>query len=177
MHRREKKPSTSPKHRLSAVTPQFKGLGKRIRGYCNRVILEPIMITFAEPVVLVIHLYGCLLCIFQFLWLESFAVVFTDQYGFDTAQRGLAYLGIVIGAFVTAPPLFWWFATHQASKFDQNGRIVPEERLPPAMVGCLLIPIGLFSFGWTASPTIHWIVPILGSSLMGSAMVLLCVSL
>jgi DHA1 family multidrug resistance protein-like MFS transporter len=33
------------------------------------------------------------------------------------------------------------------------------------MVGCFFIPICLFWFGWTSRPEVHWIVPIIGSSL------------
>lgn len=43
----------------------------------------------------------------------------------------------------------------------------PEYRLPPLMVGAFLIPIGLFWYGWTAQNKTHWIVPIIGTSLIG----------
>jgi hypothetical protein len=37
-----------------------------------------------------------------------------------------------------------------------------EARLYFACVEAILLPIGLFWFGWTARPTIHWVVPSLG---------------
>lgn len=36
----------------------------------------------------------------------------------------------------------------------------------------ILIPIGLFSFGWTVSPSIHWIVPIICSAFFGGGIFL-----
>jgi DHA1 family multidrug resistance protein-like MFS transporter len=34
--------------------------------------------------------------------------------------------------------------------------------LVPALAGSFLLPTGLFIFGWTARPDIHWIVPLIG---------------
>lgn len=43
----------------------------------------------------------------------------------------------------------------------------PEARLPPMVLGALLIPIGLFLYGWTAQYHIHYIVPIIGTATVG----------
>lgn len=39
----------------------------------------------------------------------------------------------------------------------------PEDQLPSVIVGAPLIVIGLFWFGFTTYPWVHWIVPIMGS--------------
>ncbi len=49
-------------------------------------------------------------------------------------------------------------------KFNGNGEIKPEYRLPAACFGSFTIPICLFWFGWSARPDIHWIMPIIGSA-------------
>lgn len=38
-------------------------------------------------------------------------------------------------------------------KFTKNGKVEPEDRLPPMIAGAFLLPIGLFWFAWTSSPT------------------------
>lgn len=43
----------------------------------------------------------------------------------------------------------------------------PEYRLPPLMYGAFFLPIGLFIYGWTAEYGVQWIVPILGTGIMG----------
>jgi hypothetical protein len=48
----------------------------------------------------------------------------------------------------------------------------PELRLPPAMAGSLLVPVGIFWFAWTARASIHWIVPIIGTSVFGIGVLL-----
>lgn len=53
-------------------------------------------------------------------------------------------------------------------KFLQ-GPLTPERRLYFAGIETSLLPVGLFWFGWTARPTIHWLVPTLavGCSTIG----------
>lgn len=44
----------------------------------------------------------------------------------------------------------------------QNGVVAPEERLRMCAIGGCLLPIGLAWFAASTSPSVHWIVPIIG---------------
>jgi len=59
---------------------------------------------------------------------------------------------------------------------DNDGEAPPEARLPPGMIGCVALPIGLFWFAWTNYTSIHWIVPIIGTAPFGFGMVLVFLS-
>ncbi|ETS61526.1 hypothetical protein PaG_04274 [Moesziomyces aphidis] len=48
----------------------------------------------------------------------------------------------------------------------------PEYRLPLCLVGMLILPVGLTTFGWSAANQTHWIVPLVGSFLVGCATIL-----
>lgn len=48
----------------------------------------------------------------------------------------------------------------------------PEFRLPLCLVGMIILPVGLFVFGWTAQGRTHWAFPLLGSFLTGLATIL-----
>jgi len=50
----------------------------------------------------------------------------------------------------------------------KGGKPDPEFRLPSAIAGAALIPVGLFWFGWTSYRGVHWIVPIIGSVFFGT---------
>lgn len=54
-----------------------------------------------------------------------------------------------------------------------GGSSKPEYRLPPLICGSPFIPVGLFIYGWTAqySNKIHWIVPLIGTGLVGIGMI------
>jgi hypothetical protein len=55
---------------------------------------------------------------------------------------------------------------------NEPGGSEPEFRLPPAIVGAPLVTIGLFWFGWTTYPWVHWILPIIGSGIFGAGLLL-----
>jgi len=48
----------------------------------------------------------------------------------------------------------------------------PEYRLPLCLVGMIILPIGLCVFGWTAAAKTHFMLPLLGSFLVGVGSIL-----
>lgn len=60
---------------------------------------------------------------------------------------------------------------------EYDGKAPPEARLPPSIIGSVLLPIGLFWFAWTNAPSIHWIVPIIAGAPFGFGMVLVFLSI
>ena len=56
-----------------------------------------------------------------------------------------------------------WF-----KKFKSNGMDrVPELRCWQGLRGAILVVVGLFWFGYTSQPSMHWIVPVIGSGVFG----------
>ena len=53
-----------------------------------------------------------------------------------------------------------------------EGRMKPEHRLPLMLFGGVTLPAGLFLYGWTANEQIHWIVPLIGTAIVGFSMLL-----
>ncbi|KAK3725100.1 GTPase-activating protein [Vermiconidia calcicola] len=126
-------------------------------------LVRPFTLNFLEPMVLMLNLYIALIYGLLYIWFESFVDVFIGVYHFGLGEEGLAYLGILIGALVVIPPFFLYLHYKLEPQFDENGELQPEKRLPPTFVGAFCIPICLFWFGWSARPSVHWIMPIIGS--------------
>ncbi|TKY86876.1 hypothetical protein EX895_004164 [Sporisorium graminicola] len=61
-------------------------------------------------------------------------------------------------------------STAGAAVEPKKGR--PEYRLPLCFVGMCILPIGLLLFGWSAANQTHWMVPLIGSFLVGCATIL-----
>lgn len=59
------------------------------------------------------------------------------------------------------------FLDWHVKKNSSSGSTKPEHRLPPMVLGNILVPLGLIAFGWTAERLVHWIVPILFTTLVG----------
>lgn len=43
-------------------------------------------------------------------------------------------------------------------------------------LGALAVPIALFLYGWTAEEKVHWIVPIIGTAILGFGLFAIFVS-
>ncbi|KAL1721616.1 major facilitator superfamily domain-containing protein [Schizophyllum commune] len=130
--------------------------------------IRPFQLMLTEPIVLSLNIYIALIYALLYVWFEAFPLVFTNIYGFNLGMEGLAFLGIFSGVCVTYPFYCiyakWYLEPLYEPDEHGNIRVTPEARLPPALIGCWAIPICLFWFGWTSTASIHWIVPIIGSS-------------
>ncbi|RAK71471.1 MFS transporter [Aspergillus fijiensis CBS 313.89] len=113
---------------------------------------------------------------FQLLFFEpmSFPLVFRTTHGMNFWQIGLTFLGIITGMLMGAAsnPLWIKIRERLIQRHQEDGSGEPEYRLPPAILGSILIPADLFCFGWTIYPSFHWILPIMGSAVFGCGMVL-----
>ena len=123
----------------------------------------PFKLTFREPILLVTDLYLGLVYAILYCWFEAFPRAFIGVYHFTLGTSGLAYLGILVGAIVAVSSYFTYLYFVQEKQYEA-GTLTPEARLPPAIVGALCLPVCMFWFGWTARESVHWIVPIIGSS-------------
>ncbi|KOC12608.1 MFS transporter, partial [Aspergillus flavus AF70] len=141
-----------------------------------RSIVRPIMLLTLEPMCLNLCVYSALLLGILYLFFGAFQIVFESVYGFELWQRGLTFLGLLVGmvlAILSDP--FWRRNYQRLEKDHQNPEASgfdPEWRLPPAIAGAPLVTIGLFIFSWTTYPSIHWIVPMIGSALFGAGTIL-----
>lgn len=103
---------------------------------------------------------------------------FEKTYGFSSGSVGLSFMGLRVGPLLGLV----YFAlssdrqlkrraaqaeTITAASGGNSGGVKPEYRLPPLIPGAILIPVGLFIYGWTAKYHVHFIVPILSTSLIG----------
>ena len=61
---------------------------------------------------------------------------------------------------------------HIRKQKSKPGGMKPEHRLPPMVLGGLVLPAGLFLYGWTAQAHLPWIVPVIGTSLLGFGLLL-----
>ncbi len=156
--------------------PELEAEGMTSNEIIQMTLIRPFTLTFTEPIVFLLNLYIALIYALLYLWFESFPLVFVGVYHFSAGKLGLAFLGILIGALITLPPFFWYYHKHIEPRFNSNGEIKPEHRLTPTFVGAFFIPLCLFWFGWSARPSIHWIMPIIGSSFFTVGAFLLFIS-
>lgn len=133
-------------------------------------LLRPFQLLFLEPMCLCLDIYSAILLGILYLFFGTFPIVFRTTYDMNLWQGGLTFVGIIVGMMIAAATTPLWSNIRERllnNNKKEPGRSEPEYRLPPAIVGGILIPVGLFWFGWTTYSRIHWIVPIIGSAVFG----------
>jgi MFS transporter, DHA1 family, multidrug resistance protein len=154
-----------------------------IKGFVTSTIVRPLHMLTTEPLVG----YICLYTGFQFALLYTFMVaspwVFGTVYDFSLSGQGLSFLGLVTGCCV-APFIIiatdrYYYQPRLArirnhpDPTQRRSSLPPEARLFGSLYGSLILPIGLFWFAFTATPGIHWLVPIAGQAvtILGSILI------
>lgn len=136
-------------------------------------LTRPWVLLFKEPIVLLTSIYIAIIYGTLYLCFAAFPIVFQLGRGWSPGIGGLAFIGIAIGMIsATLYAIFDNKRYRRAAATYPNGMAPPEERLPPAIIGSILLPVGLFWFAWTNGPNIHWIVPIIGSSFFAAGILL-----
>jgi hypothetical protein len=81
--------------------------------------------------------------------------------GWNSGIGGLAFLGILVGTIVAVIVSITYIQPQYLRTLKKRGYSTPEDRLPPAIWGGVLIVIGLAGFAATDGPEVHWIAPII----------------
>ncbi|QKD55444.2 MFS transporter [Fusarium oxysporum Fo47] len=143
-----------------------------------RSTYRPIMLLTLEPMCLSLCIYSALLLGIIYLFFGAFQLVFESVYGFQLWQRGVSFTGLLVGMiFAILSDPFWRLHYRRLEEraldlTSPDSDFMPEWRLPPVIVGAPLVTVGLFMFAWTSYPSIHWVVPIIGSALFGAGTIL-----
>ena len=131
-----------------------------------RSIVRPIKMLMFSPIVLALSTFCALVFGLTFLLFTTFPLVFQEQYGFTSGIAGLSYLGLGIGM-IFGLALFSVFSDRMLKARAGKAEMKPEYRLPLMVYFTPIMPIGFFWYGWSANAKIHWIVPILGTLIIG----------
>ncbi|ORY83714.1 bicyclomycin resistance protein [Protomyces lactucae-debilis] len=140
-------------------------------------LLRPWVMLFTEPIVTLLSVYTAIVYGVLYLFFTAMPIVFHQDRGWSQGITGLSYIGITIGIFCAILYSVWDDKRYQrciaraalTTLPGQKPRAPPESRLPPGMIGSVMMPIGLFIFAFTNRKEIHWIVPISATALFGWA--------
>ncbi|KAI1643834.1 MFS general substrate transporter [Daldinia loculata] len=154
------------------------GKPKKTVGQEFKIALSrPWILLFREPIVLLTSLYMAIVYGTLYMMFAAFPIVYQQNRGWSAGVGGLAFLGIAVGMLVAVSYSIWDNTRYAKTMAAHGGNAPPEARLPPALVGSVLLPVGLFWFAWTCGPDIHWIVSIIASGFFATGLVLVFLSL
>jgi MFS family permease len=136
-------------------------------------LLRPCRLLATQPIIQVMALflsfnYGTL-----FFVLTSYATIWTKKYGQSVTISGVHYIALVIGYTIAAQggaritDKVW-----KHLKAKAGGQTAPEYRVPLMIPGLMLIPVGLFWYGWAAEAHTPWPVVDVGVGFFGCGVIL-----
>ncbi|PGG99985.1 hypothetical protein AJ79_08347 [Helicocarpus griseus UAMH5409] len=139
----------------------------------RKALVRPFIMLGTQPTIQALALYRAYLYGLMYLVLSSFPLVWEGVYKQSTDIASINYIslgiGFVIGLQICAPIMDRIYIRLKA-RYNHPGR--PEFRIPLMLPGGLLVPIGLMTYGWTAQPHIHWIVPNIASAVFATGLII-----
>ncbi|KAF2098191.1 MFS general substrate transporter [Rhizodiscina lignyota] len=140
---------------------------------------RPFQLLFFEPMCLNLCILSAILLGILYLFFGAFPLVFKENHDFTLSQTGLSFLGLMVGMIIAILSDPWWKRNHRRlcrnleARTGEHGASEPEYRLPPAILGAFLVPIGLFGKSWTPISAGCWhCTPIIFSGVFGVGIIL-----
>jgi MFS family permease len=133
--------------------------GRSASWIMQKNLSRPIRMLLFHPIVQIQacmsgFIYGLL-----YLFLSTFADLWTTKYHESNFISGLHYisicLGEVVGSYLGGQILD---ISYRKMTRRASGEAIPEHRIPSMLPGALVTPIGLLMYGWAAQKQVHWIV-------------------
>lgn len=142
---------------------------------------RPFRLLGTQVIVQVLALYMMYLYGLMYIVLVSFPALFSGPppagYGEDVGIGGLNYISLGLGFFLGSQTcarlqdhVYAALKRRQPGGASRPGR--PEFRVPMMVPGALLVPAGLFIYGWTAEYKTHWIGPNIGACLFSAGTII-----
>ncbi|KAF9070243.1 major facilitator superfamily domain-containing protein [Rhodocollybia butyracea] len=147
-------------------------------GLLDRIFYRPWKMMASEPILVLITIYMSVVYGILYALLDVFPVVFAITRGFTQSQLGLVFLTLGIGSTLTTVMNLYFAA--QVNKVIPKWKGFPpaEMRLQGAMIGSIMLVVGIFWLGWTGNyASVPWWVPALGAVLVGMGISAIFISL
>ncbi|KAJ7727748.1 putative bicyclomycin resistance protein [Mycena metata] len=148
--------------------------GSTPRELFKHTILRPFRMLAFSPIIIITTIYIAVVYGYLYIMFTSVTEVFEETYGFSTQIVGLVFIGLGVGSVagvvyfsMTSDPYIRKKLAEAAGE-EIPTRVKPEFRLPAVLVGSVVMPAGFFVYGWTAQFHVHWIVPIIGTAIIGA---------
>ena len=173
--RKEAQEADPPKKDLQIFAPielEKKGAKQMI----TVTLMRPLHMIAHESIVLFTCLYLSIAYAIFYLFFEAYPIIFQGPtYHMNAGVSGLAFLPVLVGAFVALVIFLYYDGTLHRAKRDHKPWADIEEyrRLPLALLGGPAYVISLFWLGWSSRENIHWIVPMLAGIPFGMGFMLI----
>lgn len=143
-------------------------------GYLARKYgIKPLQMLVQEPILMAMTAYMALVYAIIYLTFVAFPYSFSAVRGWETGVSSLPFFALLIGYLLGCglAILESRFRFRRLLR-KHDGEIAPEQRIPPMIVGSVIVVAGLFWFAWTSSPHMTWVPQVIASVPIGAGIFL-----
>ncbi|KIW94378.1 uncharacterized protein Z519_04354 [Cladophialophora bantiana CBS 173.52] len=130
-------------------------------------LVRPFVMFVQEPILALMTAYMSFIYGILYLLFEAYPISFQEQRGWNPGIGSLPFAAFIVGIAMGTGLIAFSTRTNFTKAFKTHGKVIPEERLPPMIVGAAVLPLGLFLFAWTSDPHITWVPQVLATALLG----------
>lgn len=132
------------------------------RDIAVEALWRPFQLILLDPSIAFTSVYTAIIYGIFYSFFEAFPLVYNEMYNFNLGELGLTFLSVTVGVILSLTWYWWYICYIVEPSIRAHGLGLPERRLVPALFVTFFVPVGLFIFGWTSNPKIHWIVSCIG---------------
>ena len=149
---------------------------RRFSKHLQTALVRPFRLISTQPIIQVLALFMAYTYGLMYLVLSTFPALWTSPSYYDesTGIGGLNYIALGLGFFLgtqIGAPLNDMFYRRLKKRNGGVGR--SEFRVPLMVPGSILMPIGLFWYGWTAQTHQFWLLPDIGVCIFAVGVILI----
>lgn len=129
---------------------------------------RPVRMLLTEPMVACIAVYASFVFALLYMTLEFFTIVYFENRGWSLVVSTLPFCASFVGILCAVTINLANLPRYRRAVEKNNGKPVPEARLPPMVLGALIFCSSLFLFGWTSDPDINWVPSVIACGMIGA---------
>lgn len=145
-----------------------------LRDIVQRYLTKPARIFVREPILILTTAYLTLVYGILYLAFQAFPKAYLAR-GWSATESNLPFLAVLLGvvcAFVTCS--LYTMTEFKRRVHANHGVFVAEDRLPPMILGALVLPPALLWFGWSGG--VHWASQVVASFVVGYGLLLIFIT-
>ncbi|KXL47678.1 hypothetical protein M433DRAFT_70523 [Acidomyces richmondensis BFW] len=135
---------------------------------CTVYLARPWAMLIKEPILALLTAYMSYLYGIIYLLFEAFPISFNQVRGWSLGVSALPFCGFIVGIIMGSSVMCYSSATNFKRAYIKYGKPIPEERLPPMILGAIVLPISFFWFAWTSFPTVIWVPQVISVAFIGA---------
>ncbi|RDW78288.1 hypothetical protein BP5796_06140 [Coleophoma crateriformis] len=132
----------------------------------EKFLVKPFQL-LRTPICFSMVLYASFVYGIVYLIFSAYDIEFAQVRGWSPVVASLPFIAIFVGCICGAVICYYNQGFYMRHLKANNGKSVPEARLPTMMIGGISLSAGLFIFAWTSNPKINPVAEIIASILLG----------